>query len=195
LAVVDGVTCDQALENYIGWYREYTAHAEDRAEVMLACESIRSQGAFAGQPIGLMQVCFASRDALTNPECAALSEILRLDTLAYQRAECASNVDGIRTAEMGYDAAFVEFIAISRHPREVPDADLVVWETGNEGFEKLGWRPDGPVRGVYWVELTDDGTDFRVHGLCDVDGDGVRSHFWITKKRSWSVMETPEDVF
>ena len=38
------------------------------------------------------------------------------------------------------------------------------WQ-GSTCWTRIGWEPDGPVRGGYWVEVSDDGEDFTVHGL------------------------------
>ena len=38
------------------------------------------------------------------------------------------------------------------------------WE-GGDCWTRIAWEPDGPVRGGYWVEVSDDGQDFTVHGL------------------------------
>lgn len=41
---------------------------------------------------------------------------------------------------------------------------------GGEEWSRLGWAPDGMVRGAYWVEVH--GDEVVVVGICDVDGDG-----------------------
>lgn len=97
-----------------------------------------------------------------------------------KRAEVPGNVDGIKVAEMAYDAAFDEYVpagsesdaydSVSREPRP--------WEGGAD-WEKIGWSPDGPIRGAYWVETT--ATGFEVHGVIDVDGDGAYAHYVATE--------------
>ena len=49
-----------------------------------------------------------------------------------------------------------------------------------DGFDTLGWGPDGKVRGRYKVTSTST-TDFLVVGECDEDGDGIVSRFTATK--------------
>jgi hypothetical protein len=44
-------------------------------------------------------------------------------------------------------------------------------------FDILGWAPDGDVRGIYWVEVLPDGSDFILHGLSEIDDDGEPAHF------------------
>ena len=93
-----------------------------------------------------------------------------------KRAEVPSNVDGIKTAEMGYDAAFDEYIEqTSAVPSSTPDKTQKAWTTGT-AFDTLGWSPDGKVRGTYQVEESNS-TDFMVTGICDVDGDGTQSTY------------------
>jgi type II secretory pathway pseudopilin PulG len=91
-----------------------------------------------------------------------------------KRAEVPANVDGIRTAERAYEAEFGRFVAV---PEPVP---VQAWEVGREprpwpsgtAFDDLGWSAGAQVRGTYWVEVSPDGEDFTVYGVCDVDGDG-----------------------
>jgi hypothetical protein len=106
--------------------------------------------------------------------------------LRAKRAEVPSNVDGIKTAQIAYDAAFDRFLAI---PEPVPLDPVMIgtmavdWPSGTP-FDELGWEPFGQVRGTYWVEVDADGTDFTVHGLCDVDGDGEPAHYIATRTTS-----------
>ena len=92
--------------------------------------------------------------------------------LRAKRAEVPSNVDGIRIAELAYQAAFDRFIPVGQPwPRAVASLDeaMVAMPEGSP-FDELGWSPDGLLRGTYWVDVTPDG--FTVHGMCDVDRDG-----------------------
>ncbi len=84
------------------------------------------------------------------------------------------NINAIFIAELGYEAAFDAFVAAEPAPRRVEQlsAEPLDW-VGNESFNNLGWRPDGPVRGTWWVEVTPDGESFTVYGAIDEDGDGV----------------------
>jgi type IV pilus assembly protein PilA len=105
-----------------------------------------------------------------------------------KRAELPANVDGIKTAEMGYDAAFDTFIAqTTPYPTGTPDKTAKDWVAASSGgFQTLGWSPDGQVRGVYSVETdaasaTNPGGNFTVTGEGDIDADGVRSQYTATK--------------
>lgn len=90
--------------------------------------------------------------------------------------EITGNVQGIHTAELSYDAAFDGYVPVPEPvPRPVAalDRKLLKFPEGT-AFETLGWRPDGEVRGTYWVEVT--GDDFVVHGAIDIDQDGEPRH-------------------
>jgi type IV pilus assembly protein PilA len=103
-----------------------------------------------------------------------------------KRAEIPANVDGIKTAELGYDAAFDTFIAATVHPTGTLGKTAQDWAGGNTGFQTLGWAPDGQVRGAYGVEVepasaTVPGGNFTVTGEGDIDADGVKSQYTATK--------------
>ena len=101
-----------------------------------------------------------------------------------KRSEVPSNVKGIKTSEMGYDAAFDQFLTAAQHPASLPGKVQVQW-TSNGDFQKLGWAPDGKVRGQYKVATTlasaTPGGDFLVTGVCDVDGDATTAEYTATK--------------
>ncbi len=100
-----------------------------------------------------------------------------------KRAEVPANVDGIKTAELAYDAAFDSFIPVSvPAPRPITELDgLPVSWVSSTPFDDLGWGPDGQVRGIYWVEVAPNQLDFVVHGMCDIDRDGIPAHYTATK--------------
>ena len=111
-----------------------------------------------------------------------------------KRAEVPANVDGIKTAEIAYEAAFDTFIEANQYPTGTPGKSQVPWVAGSAGgFDTLGWTPDGHVRGVYSVTLTGL-VDFIADGDCDVDGDGVEADFEATLRGN-VVMTSPPDVY
>ena len=112
-----------------------------------------------------------------------------------KRAEVPSNVDGIKTAQLAYDAAFDTFIQeIAEKPDASPGKAQRPWVGGSSGgFLTLGWGPDGQVRGSYKVQSTST-TDFLVTGTCDVDGDTTNSQFTATKSIN-AVMTTKNDTY
>ena len=96
-----------------------------------------------------------------------------------KRAEVPSNVDGIKTAELAYEASFDAFVDVNMPvPTTTPNKQQVAWTTGSN-FDTLGWGPDGNVRGIYNVSAGT--TDFSARGWCDVDGDGSLAQYTASK--------------
>ena len=111
-----------------------------------------------------------------------------------KRAEVPSNVDGIKTAELAYDAAFDAFVQQAAWtPTTPPDKTQQVWPSTGTGFATIGWAPDGNVRGQY--QLVSNGTTgFTVTGRCDVDNDNSNANFVATRDAN-SVMTTNNDWY
>ncbi len=126
----------------------------------------------------------------------AIPNFVAMD-LKSKRAEVPGNVDGLKTAELAYDAAFDGYQSVGsategryllgREPHSFLDQDTA-------DFDKIGWQPDGMVRGIYWVVVTDGGRDFEVHGICDVDGDGQYAEYVATRETN-ATMVSPYDVY
>lgn len=103
-----------------------------------------------------------------------------------KRAENPANVDGIKTAQMGYDAAFDNFIVCMNTPGATLNKKTTTFNPATSGYDTLGWQPDGPTRGSYAVSTTIPGAgtpggDFLVTGLIDVDDDDVVASYTATK--------------
>lgn len=110
-----------------------------------------------------------------------------------KRAEVPSNVDGIKTAQLAYDAAFDQFIQqTTMWPSSTAGKAQRQWPSGSN-FDTLGWGPDGDVRGQYMVSTTST-TDFLVTGRSDVDGDATFSSYTARKSVN-AVMTTNNDVY
>jgi hypothetical protein len=105
------------------------------------------------------------------------------------------NVDGIKTAQIAYHAAFDTYIAIPEpvpRPLDALDEQAVPWPEGTL-FDTLGWEPSGHVRGTYWVVLSPDGQDFEVHGVCDTDDDDKLRHYIATRGQSATLITEPNE--
>ena len=110
-----------------------------------------------------------------------------------KRAELPSNVDGIKTAQIAYDAAMDTFVQEAAfQPDASPGKKPRDWAAGS-AFDTLGWMPDGQVRGSYKVQSTST-TDFLATGVGDIDGDGVQARFTATKSIN-TVMFTSPDIY
>lgn len=107
------------------------------------------------------------------------------------RAELPPNVEGIRTAQVAYYAAFDQFVDAPVSPR--PDSALgkqrIEWIT-NDGYDVIGWSPDGSVRGNYLTEVAGSGSDFTVRAKADLDVDGIPAVYEGTMDQSASMMTT-----
>ncbi len=93
--------------------------------------------------------------------------------LSAKRSEVKGAVDGIKTAEMKYDAENDGYIALSVQPRADADLDkqFEPWGTYTD-WTSVGWRPDGEIRGNYRVTGTGGADEnFLVTGKSDVDND------------------------
>ena len=114
-----------------------------------------------------------------------------------KRAELPANVDGIKTAEMGYEAAFDTFISAAANPSAPSGKAPTAWPAST-AFQQLGWAPDGEVRGSYSVAVTAAGSgssgDFNVNGQGDIDGDGTPSVYTATKSIN-TVQNTANDTY
>lgn len=120
--------------------------------------------------------------------------------LRAKRSELPTNLDGIRVAELAYYAEWDTYVPCG-HPAPDPASLRTqprAWEEDPAApcFRDLGWFPSGPVRGVYWVEVTQPGKDgeFTAFATGDMDGDGEASVYSATAgKRSSQV--TGNSVF
>jgi hypothetical protein len=113
-----------------------------------------------------------------------------------KRSEIPSYIEGMKTAELGYDANFDTFVHCPEPtPRPVAelDGELVPWNPP-WCYENLGWSSDGDLRGTYWIEVSKDGMDFTVHGMADIDEDGIPCHYTATRSTN-AVALTPPDVY
>ena len=99
--------------------------------------------------------------------------------LKAKRAEVPSNVDGIKTAELAYDAAFDGYVAAPNYPGITTKSQNAWDDKAASGFNTIGWKPDGDVRGSYAV-VTPSTTDIVVTGICDVDDDGSDADYTAT---------------
>ena len=112
--------------------------------------------------------------------------------LKAKRSEVPVNVDAIKTAELMYDAMYDGFLPAGHPPGSSELGKSPRPWTSDPGWTALPWSPDGEVRGAYWVEVS--GDDFIVHGVCDVDADGVRAEYTATASLN-AARVTPADTF
>lgn len=148
---------------------------------------------------GVLAVCLTGVGLMLVLALIAIPNFVNMGSRA-KRAEVPPNVDGIKTAEVAYDAAFDRFIS---QPEFVPEGPVGKqqrdWPAGT-AFDTLGWAPDGRVRGSYRAVTLSCGsatckpTDFRVYGISDADGDGEQSTY-TAQKSSNAVRLTPNSIW
>jgi prepilin-type N-terminal cleavage/methylation domain-containing protein len=109
-----------------------------------------------------------------------------------KRAEIPTNVDGIKTAEIAYDAAFDAYLDAADAPVGTVGKGLMDWPSPAVGFDDIGWRPSGKVRGQYGVAA--ETTNFVVTGTCNVDGDTETQDYTATKSIG-ATMNQAQDVY
>ncbi len=114
--------------------------------------------------------------------------------LRAKRSEVPGNVDGIKTAEIAYDASFDGYVNLAAAPVAASAVSKVqnAW-TNPADFAVVGWSPDGEVRGSYAAASTG-ANDFQVTGVCDVDGDGTPADYTATKTIN-ATMNTANNIY
>jgi len=119
--------------------------------------------------------------------------------LRAKRAELPMNLDSVRTAEVAYHAAWGQFTSVPTTPPTVPGRSGTVFAGGGfAGFEILGWKADGRVRGVYSVTATNasnsSSDDFTATAQADIDGDVNYSEYMTNRARK-AVMLTANNEY
>jgi type IV pilus assembly protein PilA len=112
--------------------------------------------------------------------------------LKAKRAEVPGNVDGIKSAQMAYDAAYDGFVTATVNPTGAIGKAQQDWGTSVTGWSTLGWSPDGKIRGNY--ATLGAATDFNVEGNSDVDGDGADATYTATKTLN-ATQTTGNDIY
>ena len=114
-------------------------------------------------------------------------------TYRAKRAEVPENVTGIHTAQIAYEASYDVFLDLAATPVTAPSKNAVAWDVSHDvDWERLGWSPDGKVRGQYSTLASD--PDFILLGTCDVDGDGSHASYTSTKNYK-TALNTAADVY
>ncbi len=123
------------------------------------------------------------------------------EQLRAARYEAPSSLDGIRTAEKAYHAAWDSFTSVGPCPTYVPGEQGVRWDRSwpcYREFENLGWIPDGVSRCQFQVRAktasaaADD--DMVGTAECDFDGDGEHSRYKMNRAEK-ATMFSPSDVY
>ena len=113
--------------------------------------------------------------------------------LKAKRSEIPSNVDGIKTSEVAYEAAFDSYLDATAKPGSVAKTPRD-WTVTADNFSLMGWKPDGGIRGSYAV-VNAGPTDFLVQGSCDVDGDGALANYSATVSVNTTLDAADQNVY
>ena len=116
--------------------------------------------------------------------------------LKAKRGEIPGNVDGIKTAELAYDAAFDGYVNTAIAPRGTASLDktAINWVVTTD-WATLNWKPDGQVRGAYIVATSSGATDFTITGSSDVDNDDTVVNYTATTSINATIAPTQVNVF
>lgn len=113
---------------------------------------------------------------------------------AVTERELYETLQGIRIAELAYDAAFDQYVPCGLQPRAIESLTPTAVEFHPiDGFDRIGWAPDRPLTGTYQVTVSADGRSFTVDGWQDLDGDGVPAH-WSADEAHAAHRVSPEGV-
>jgi hypothetical protein len=84
-----------------------------------------------------------------------------------------TNVDAIREQELTHGRVHLSFLAMPPTPRPVDslDGEPIPWPEDSD-YRGLHWTPEQrhAIYGSYWVEVSEGGEDFTVHGVINLDG-------------------------
>jgi prepilin-type N-terminal cleavage/methylation domain-containing protein len=96
-----------------------------------------------------------------------------------KRSEVIVNVDGILLAEAVYYHLYMSGVVCEESPGTDLGREKKPWDPTMDGWEELGWAPDGKVYCHYEVaEYTALPEWGRVIGRCDIDGDEIEAVWW-----------------
>ena len=103
----------------------------------------------------------------------AIPNFLRFQLKA-KSSEGKTNLAAIRTAEQSYYSEFGVFVSANASPANPPQnvkTDFVNVDGLNNGFDRLGWSPEGQVYFNYGVAIPANG--YTAAAGADIDADGT----------------------
>ncbi len=114
----------------------------------------------------------------------AIPNFLRFQLKA-KTAEGKTNLAAIRTAEESYYAEFGIYVSAGASPTD-PGLNVKVGFTNtdgaNDGFDQLGWGPEGQVYFNYGVDTIATANGYTASAGADIDNDGTPQQ-WGYKKQ------------
>ena len=113
----------------------------------------------------------------------AIPNFLRFQLKA-KSSEGKTNLAAIRTAEQSYYSEFGFYVSAEPSPSEPGFNQKVGFVSGDpagEGFEQLGWSPEGTIFFNYGVSTPANGDSYTASAGADIDNDGT-AQTWGYKK-------------
>jgi type IV pilus assembly protein PilA len=111
----------------------------------------------------------------------AIPNFLRFQLKA-KSSEGKTNLAAIRTAEQSYYSEFGVFVSANASPAVIPQnikTDFLNVDGLNQGFDRLGWSPEGQVYFTYGVAIAANG--YTASAAADIDADNAQQ-VWGYKK-------------
>jgi len=102
----------------------------------------------------------------------AIPNFLRFQLKA-KSSEGKTNIAAIRTAEESYFAEYGNYVSALPSPPAINDNTKTDFSHAvpGEGFDRVGWSPEGQVYFFYSVEINSDADGFTAAGHADIDND------------------------
>ena len=100
-----------------------------------------------------------------------------------KRAELPLMIAEIKKAQLANHDLLMFYVDAEPYPPQ-PSATPQTWNVADSGgFKDIAWSPgaDVTVYGSYAIKVSEDGSDFTITGVSDIDGDGVFATYIATK--------------
>jgi len=121
-----------------------------------------------------------------------LLEAAKALQIILRHREISSNLKGIHDAQLKHHSAENEYVSAEPYPPLTSDGKRPWAAEQSGGFLKMGWAPNTPVAGTYWVKTNEPG--FKAFGIIDVDGDGVFATYVSTNDEKKPKRRTKIDI-
>ena len=112
----------------------------------------------------------------------AIPNFLRFQLKA-KSAEGKTNLAAIRTAEESYFAEYGQYVSSDPSPPALNNNTKTNFShaVSQDGFDRLGWEPEGQVYFSYNAEINTQGDEFTAAAYADIDNDGDNQYWGYAK--------------
>jgi prepilin-type N-terminal cleavage/methylation domain-containing protein len=114
----------------------------------------------------------------------AIPNFLRMQLMA-RRSEMYVNLKGITVSELAYESLYETWVDCDTSPTTPLDRGAYPFDPTLDGWEDLGWGPDGLVRCHYGTTVftNTNGSWVRAITTCDLDNDNSIATYWMDVDR------------